>query len=49
METYFVPTMIIENLPKEQINYVEEIYFDNKPCYYSVANETKNEMAPGNE
>ncbi|MEI5995111.1 GFA family protein [Candidatus Enterococcus mansonii] len=42
---YFVPPAIISDLPEEKVNFVEEIFYDNKPCYYQFSNETikKNE------
>lgn len=40
-KAFFVPPAVIENLPEEKIQFVEEIYFDNKPSYYSYANKTK--------
>lgn len=46
MNAYFVPPAIIEELPEDKIEFVEEIYYDNKPCYYSYANETKKELEP---
>lgn len=46
MNAYFVPPAIIENLPDEKIKFVEEIYYDNKPCYYTFANDTKKSYEP---
>ena len=46
MNAYFVPPAIIENLPNEKIKFVEEIYYDNKPCYYAFANDTKKSYEP---
>ena len=39
-DEYFVPPALIEGLPEEDVVFVEEIYYDNKPCYYAYANET---------
>ena len=46
MNAYFVPPAIIENLSDEKIKFVEEIYYDNKPCYYTFANDTKKSYEP---
>ncbi|WP_086313777.1 hypothetical protein A5821_001314 [Enterococcus sp. 7F3_DIV0205] len=42
---YFVPPAIISDLPEENIKLIEEIFYDNKPCYYEFSNNTikKNE------
>lgn len=37
---YFVPPAIISDLPEEKITFIEEIFYDNKPCYYEFSNET---------
>jgi len=36
---YFVPPAIITDLPEEKINFIEEIFYDNKPCYYEFSND----------
>lgn len=43
---YFIPPAIITDLPEEKVNFVEEIFYDNKPCYYAFSNDTvkKNEV-----
>ncbi|MBP1044277.1 GFA family protein [Vagococcus sp. BWB3-3] len=37
---YFVPPAIIEKLPESEVVFSEEIFYDNKPCYYSYSNKT---------
>ncbi|ALS37523.1 hypothetical protein ABID30_001496 [Enterococcus rotai] len=37
---YFVPPAIIAELPEDKVNFVEEIFYDNKPCYYAFSNDT---------
>lgn len=38
--TFFVPIAVVTDLPEEKVRFVEEIYYDSKPCYYSFANAT---------